>query len=200
MRSSSNSRIPDFQAGNAGASPAGRTIIYFHHTAGVSLRSEVSKSLRVRGSTGTSCQFFPHQQRSSQVVRQRFHTPRIAGSNPASATIFNGPLGHSVGHPPCTRKSTVQSRGGPPFSEIAREGVSKPASFGARRHPGQHRGARPFFPILRSLIAEHPPYKRKTAARNRAEGPIHCDVKAACPSAKRDVVVQVHAGEPRLCS
>jgi hypothetical protein len=28
------------------------------------------------------------KQRSSQVVRQRFHTPRIAGSNPASATIF----------------------------------------------------------------------------------------------------------------
>ena len=59
---------------------------------------------------------FPYQQRSSQAVRQRFHTPRIAGSNPASATLF----------------------------EFAREGVSKPASFGARRHPGQHRGARPF--------------------------------------------------------
>lgn len=29
----------------------------------------------------------PHQQRSSQVVRQRSHTPRTAGSNPASATI-----------------------------------------------------------------------------------------------------------------
>ena len=52
------------------------------------------------------------------MVRQRSHTPRIAGSNPASATIFN---------------------------TIAREGVSKPASFGVRRHPGQHRGARPFY-------------------------------------------------------
>jgi len=28
------------------------------------------------------------QPRSSQAVRQRFHTPRIAGSNPASATSF----------------------------------------------------------------------------------------------------------------
>ena len=36
---------------------------------------------------------FP-QSRSSQVVRQRSHTPRIAGSNPASATIF--PMGRSI--------------------------------------------------------------------------------------------------------
>ncbi len=64
------------------------------------------------------------QSRSGQVVRQRSHTPRIAGSNPASATIFK---------------------------PIAREGVSKPTSFGVRRHPGQHRGARPFLFLTSSI-------------------------------------------------
>ena len=57
--------------------------------AGASSRSGNSKSPRVRGSTGTPCHSFSHfQTRGSQVVRQRSHTPRIAGSNPASATIF----------------------------------------------------------------------------------------------------------------
>ena len=174
MRSSSNSRIPDFQSGNAGASPAGRTIFpSIHHTAGVSLRSEVSKSSRVRGSTGTPCQFSPYKQRSSQVVRQRFHTPRIAGSNPASATSF--------------QKSRARESANPP--RLERGGTR--GSTGARDH---------FPTILRSSIAEHPPDKRTTAARYRAEGPFPGDVKAACPSVKRDVVVQVHAGEPWLCS
>ena len=66
------------------------------------------------------------------------------------------------------------------------------------KHPGQHRGARPTIPktILRSSIAEHPPDKRKTAAQYRAEGPFPGDVKAACPSVKRVVLVRVQAWEP----
>ena len=61
VRPSFKSRIPGCQPGDAGASPAGRTIshLLIYHTAGVSLRSGVSKTLRVRGSTGTPCQF-PH--------------------------------------------------------------------------------------------------------------------------------------------
>ena len=54
-RSSFKSRMPECQSGDAGASPAERTI--FFNTAGASLRSSVSKTLRARGSTETLCHF-----------------------------------------------------------------------------------------------------------------------------------------------
>ena len=51
-----------------------------------------------------------------------------AGSIPAPATNFqNGPLDHSGGHPPCKRESTVQSRGGPLFSNRGK--VENPGSL-----------------------------------------------------------------------
>lgn len=59
------------------------------NTAGASSRSGVSKTPRAWGSTRTPCHF--PKTRSSQVVRQRSHTPRTAGSNPASATPFTLP-------------------------------------------------------------------------------------------------------------
>ena len=56
MRPSFSSRIPGCQPGDAGAIPAGRTS-YHINTAGASLRSGISKTPRVRGSTGTPCHF-----------------------------------------------------------------------------------------------------------------------------------------------
>src|SRR5436190_18043866 len=53
LRSSSKSRMPECQSGDAGAIPADRTI--FFNTAGASLRSSVSKTGRARGSTETLC-------------------------------------------------------------------------------------------------------------------------------------------------
>ena len=85
-----------------------------HNTAGASLRSLVSKTLRARGSTETPCHFF--KSRGSQVGRQRPHKPSMSGfdSRPRHQFSF-GPLDHSGGHSPRKRESTVQSRGGPPF-------------------------------------------------------------------------------------
>ena len=54
-RSSFKSRMPECQSGDAGASPADRST--FFNTAGASLRSSVSKTLRARGSTETRCHF-----------------------------------------------------------------------------------------------------------------------------------------------
>ena len=54
-RSSFKSRMPECQSGDAGASPAERTI--FFNTAGASLRSRVSKTPRARGGTETLCHF-----------------------------------------------------------------------------------------------------------------------------------------------
>ena len=76
----------------------------------------------------------PNQQRSSQVVRQRFHTPGNAGSNPASATTF--------------QKSRARESANPP--RLERGGTR--GSTGARDH---------FPTILRSSIAEHPTLNRK---------------------------------------
>jgi hypothetical protein len=47
---------------------------------------------------------------------ERFRGSR-AGLIPAPAKHFPGLLDHSGGRPPCKRESTVQSRGGPPFSK-----------------------------------------------------------------------------------
>lgn len=93
-------------------------ISLIHHTTGVSLRSEVSKTLRIRGSTGTPCQCSYNsgvaKWKGSGFIRRvtpvRFRPPQF----------FPGPLDHSAGHPPCKRKSTVQSRGGPPFQSPIR--------------------------------------------------------------------------------
>ena len=50
------------------------------NAAGASLRSRASKTLRVRGSTGTPCHFsFSQQLRSSQVGRHRPHKPLTSG-------------------------------------------------------------------------------------------------------------------------
>src|SRR4029450_9727007 len=83
--------------------------------AGASLRSLVSKTMRARGSTETPCHFC--KLRGSQVGRQRPHKPFTSGfdSRPRHQFSF-GPLDHSGGHSPRKRESTVQSRGGPPFS------------------------------------------------------------------------------------
>ena len=59
------------------------------------------------------------QQRSSQVVRQRFHTPRTAGSNPASATIFpNAPLMYQLAWRPFTPQKPGPHRHGVPFPNV----------------------------------------------------------------------------------
>ena len=50
-----------------------------------------------------------------------------AGSIPAPATNFHGPLDHSGGHSPRKRESTVQSRGGPLFSNRGK--VENPGSL-----------------------------------------------------------------------
>lgn len=88
MRSSSNSRIPDIHPGNAGASPAGRTIFQVFTTRRASACAARFPNPCGSGAAPGRRANFPHHQRSSQVARQRFHTPRIAGSNPASATTF----------------------------------------------------------------------------------------------------------------
>ena len=74
--------------------------------AGASLRSRVSKTPRVRGSTETPCHF---------SNRQRPHKPSMSGFDSRPRHQFHGPLDHSGGHSPRKRESTVQSRGGPPF-------------------------------------------------------------------------------------
>ena len=55
------------------------------------------------------------QSRGSQVGRQRPHKPSMSGFDSRPRHQFHGPLDHSGGHSPRKRKSTVQSRGGPPF-------------------------------------------------------------------------------------
>jgi hypothetical protein len=115
-RSSFKSRMPECQSGDAGASPAERTI--FFNTAGASLRSRVSKTPRARGSTETLCRFSSRGgarwEGSGLISRLR------AGSIPAPANSLFGPLDHSGGHSPRKRESTVQSRGGPPFQIAGR--------------------------------------------------------------------------------
>ena len=92
-----------------------RLIAPFSNTAGASLRSGASKTLRARGSTETPCHFNPL--RGRQVVRQRPHKPftRWFDSSPRNQFQYPGPLDHSGGHLPRKQESTVQSRGGPPF-------------------------------------------------------------------------------------
>ena len=71
-RSSSKSRMPGCQPGDAGAIPADRTL-FPDHTACASLRSRASKTQRARGSTGTPCHFC--RSRGSQMGRPRPHKP-----------------------------------------------------------------------------------------------------------------------------
>ena len=78
------------------------------NTAGASLRSSVSKTLRARGSTETLCHF--SKLRESQVGRQRPHKPSMSGSIPAPATNFPGPLDHSGGHSPRKRERHARKR------------------------------------------------------------------------------------------
>ena len=91
-RSSFKSRMPECQSGDAGASPADRTNFQKHNcynnTAGASLRSSVSKTLRARGSTETPCHFsncgVAKWEGNGLISRLR------AGSIPAPATNFMG--------------------------------------------------------------------------------------------------------------
>ena len=80
-RSSFKSRMPECQSGDAGATPADRTIHTIQYAAGASMRSRASKTLRVRGSTGTPCHCVSssNQLRGSQVGRQRPHKPPKSG-------------------------------------------------------------------------------------------------------------------------
>ncbi len=83
-------------------------------------------------------------------------------------------------------------------SIFVRERDSGPASLGTRRHPGQHRGARPFQQKL--------PWPNVSGTRLLSgimqvgilpgAPKISDDVKVAWPSVKRLVVVRVHVGEP----
>ena len=108
--------------------------------------------------------------RSSQVVRQRSHTPRIAGSNPASATIFR-----IVDHRSWMMdvialqpRSTICD----PLSIFRARGSQQTRLVWSEEVPGAAPGrATNLIHILRSSIAEHPLDKRKTAAQYRAEGP-----------------------------
>ena len=54
--------------------------------------------------------------RGSQVGRQRPHKPSMSGFDSRPRHQSHGPLDHSGGHSPRKRESTVQSRGGPLFS------------------------------------------------------------------------------------
>lgn len=80
-----------------------------------------------RCESGWPHQFF-QQQRGSQVVRQRSHTPCTAGSNPASAT----------------NSQTINRV----------RGRQQSASLGTRRHPGRHRGTRPLFERSWSILLQ----------------------------------------------
>ena len=66
-RSSSKSKIPERHSGDAGAIPADRSTVF--NTAGASLRSSVSKTLRARGSTETPCIFILGRSIIQEVTR-----------------------------------------------------------------------------------------------------------------------------------
>ena len=99
MRSSSKSRMPECQSGDAGANPADRTIFPID-TAGASC---AARSPKPRGSGATPERraiFIVTRVRGPRVgqrarklrgrlmARHRFHKPFIAGSIPAPATIL----------------------------------------------------------------------------------------------------------------
>ena len=119
LRSSSKSRMPECQSGDAGAIPADRTIfqiptIKSHNVYGG--RQLAQQSLQNSAGSGQHRDAVPlFKSRGSQVGRQRPHKPSMSGFDSRPRHQFHGPLDHSGGHSPRKRESTVQSRGGPPF-------------------------------------------------------------------------------------
>ena len=116
MWSSFKSRTPECQSGDAGASPADRST--FKHTRRAPVRA--ARSPKPCGLGAAPRRRATFKLRGRQEARQRPHKPSRAGSIPAPATTFPGPLDHSGGHSPRKRESTVQSRGGPPFQIAGR--------------------------------------------------------------------------------
>ena len=112
-RSSFKSRMPECQSGDAGASPAERTNFLIPTTQRAPACA--ARSPKPCGLGAAPRRRATFKLRGRQEARQRPHKPSHAGSIPAPATTFPGPLDHSGGHPPRKRESTVQSRGGPPF-------------------------------------------------------------------------------------
>ena len=119
LRSSSKSRMPECQSGDAGAIPADRTnfqipTIKTHNVCGGRQLAQLGlQNLAGSGQHRDAVPLF--KSRGSQVGRQRPHKPSMSGFDSRPRHQFHGPLDHSGGHSPRKRESTVQSRGGPPF-------------------------------------------------------------------------------------
>jgi hypothetical protein len=111
-RSSSKSKIPERHSGDAGASPADRSTFKYTTRRAPACAARSPKPCGLGAAPRRRATF---KLRGRQEARQRPHKPSRAGSIPAPATTFPGPLDHSGGHPPRKWESTVQSRGGPPF-------------------------------------------------------------------------------------
>ena len=114
LRSSSKSRMPECQSGDAGAIPADRTNFQKPTTRRAPACAAESPKLRGLGAAPRRCATF--KLRGRQEVRQRPHKPPIRRFDSRPRHEFHGPLDHSGGHSPRKRESTVQSRGGPLFS------------------------------------------------------------------------------------
>ena len=113
LRSSFKSRMPECQSGDAGAIPADRT--NFQHTAGARCAAESPKLCLLGAAPRRRANF---RMRGGQMGRQRPHKPLIERVRfPPPLNYSTGLLDHSGGRPLCKRESTVQSRGGPPFSK-----------------------------------------------------------------------------------
>ena len=113
-RSSFKSRMPECQSGDAGASPAERTIFRYPQHSGHQLAQQSLQNSAGSGQHRDAVPLF--KSRGSQVGRQRPHKPSMSGFDSRPRHPFHGPLDHSGGHSPRKRESTVQSRGGPLFS------------------------------------------------------------------------------------
>ena len=89
----------------------------------------------------------------SQMGRHRPHKPKMSGFDSRPCDQFHdGPLDHSGGHSPRKRESTVQSRGGPLFSNRGK--VENPGSLIS-------------FPIVVRLTLRRPCSQRSATSRGR---------------------------------
>ena len=122
-------RMPECQSGDVGAIPTDRT--NFSKTRRAPARAAESPKLCQLGAAPRRRANFncgeAKWEGSGLISRLR------AGSIPAPANHFPGLLDHSGGHPPCKRESTVQSRGGPPFSKSQRTVSSRLCSLSTER-------------------------------------------------------------------
>ena len=110
-------KIPERHSGDAGASPADRPTFKYTTRRAPACAARSPKPCGLGAAPRRRATF---KLRGRQEARQRPHKPSRAGSIPAPATTFSGPLDHSGGHSPRKRESTVQSRGGPPFQTAGR--------------------------------------------------------------------------------